>query len=70
MTEQALKTAKLGQGTAIHLADTKVIAGQEITAILCNRWGSVNGQVKAPKLVLGVEATCQKCQKLAGQVQA
>lgn len=55
---ETLRTARLGNGTAIHLVDDN--------GILCNRWGTVNGVWKAPKFVEGVEATCKRCQKLAG----
>lgn len=53
----ALRTARLGNGTAIHLADDD--------GILCNRWGTVNGKWMAPRFVEGVTATCKRCQKIA-----
>lgn len=46
--------ARLGNGTALHLADAD--------GILCNRWGTVNGKWMAPKIVQGAtEATCKRC---------
>jgi hypothetical protein len=56
-TTQTLKTATLGNGAAIHLIDKD--------GILCNRWGTVNGVWKAPKLV-NADATCKRCIKIAG----
>jgi hypothetical protein len=40
-TNTALRTARLGNGNAIHLVDAD--------GILCNRWGTVNGVWKAPR---------------------
>jgi hypothetical protein len=57
-TNTALRTARLGNGNAIHLVDDD--------GILCNRWGTVNGVWKAPRFVEGVEATCKRCKKIAG----
>jgi len=52
-----LRTARLGNGAAIHLADDQ--------GILCNRWGTVNGVWKAPRFIEGATATCKRCEKLA-----
>jgi len=50
--------ARLGNGAALHLMDE--------AGILCNRWGTVNGVWKAPRIVAGAtEPTCQRCQKIA-----
>lgn len=53
----ALRVARLGNGAALHLVDDH--------GILCNRWGSTNGTVRAPRFVEGAEATCRRCLKLA-----
>jgi hypothetical protein len=58
---EAPRIARLGNGAALHLVDDQ--------GILCNRWGTVNGVWKAPKLVEGAEATCKRCLKLAGEAQ-
>lgn len=60
MNETATATqqvARLGNGTALHLLDDQ--------GVLCNRWGTVNGVWKAPKIVPGATATCKRCHKLA-----
>lgn len=56
-TENSHRVARLGNGTALHLVDAR--------GILCNRWGSTNGTVRAPKFVEGATATCKRCIKLA-----
>lgn len=58
MTNVELYTARLGNGNAVHLADKD--------GILCNRWGSMNGKVLAPKPIPG-PATCKTCLKLAAK---
>jgi hypothetical protein len=57
MTTQQVAT--LGNGKALHLVDEQ--------GILCNRWGTVNGVWKAPRVVTGAEATCKRCLSLAGR---
>jgi hypothetical protein len=56
-TTEGLRVARLGNGAALHLVDAR--------GILCNRWGSTNGTVRAPRIVTGVAATCKRCQRLA-----
>lgn len=53
----AHQVARLGNGTALHLADDQ--------GILCNRWGTVNGVWKAPRIVTGATATCKRCIKIS-----
>lgn len=48
--------ARLGNGTAVHRTDEH--------GILCNRWGTVNGAWKAPKITTDA-ATCKRCAALA-----
>lgn len=50
--------ARLGNGTAVHLTDA--------SGILCNRWGTVNGVWRAPRVVTGTpaDATCKRCRAL------
>lgn len=48
----------IGNGRTRHLTDDK--------GALCNRWGSTNGQWKAPKSADG-EANCKRCLKIAKQ---
>lgn len=52
------RNARLGNGAAVHLTDAE--------GILCNRWGTVNGVWKAPRLT-DEAATCKRCLKLAGK---
>lgn len=56
------RVSRLGNGTALHLADAR--------GILCNRWGSTNGTVQGLKLVTGAAATCKRCLKLAATTGA
>ncbi len=56
-TNETFQTARLGNGAALHLADAD--------GVLCNRWGTVNGVWKAPRIVVGAEATCKRCLRLA-----
>jgi len=56
MDTTARRTARLGNGTAVHLVDAR--------GILCNRWGSTNGVVRSPRFT-DAPATCKRCQKLA-----
>lgn len=59
------RVARLGNGTALHLADDH--------GILCNRWGSVNGVWKPLKVVKGAhwtDATCMRCYRLKNKKAA
>jgi hypothetical protein len=61
-TNTAHAVARLGNGTALHLTDSN--------GILCNRWGTVNGVWKAPRIVEGADATCKRCIRLAATADA
>ena len=56
--------ARLGNGAAVHHSDTTYYADGS-PSIICNRWGSVNGVIKTPKLAPGATVTCKRCQKIA-----
>ena len=59
MSNTTYQVGTMGNGKALHLIDAQ--------GVLCNRWGTVNGVWKSPKVVEGADwtdATCKKCAKL------
>jgi hypothetical protein len=52
-TRQSQTVGTIGRGTALHLIDAN--------GARCNRWGTTNGTVVAPKVVAGAEVTCKRC---------
>lgn len=59
MSSTNYQVGTMGNGKAVHIID-----GQ---GVLCNRWGTVNGVWKAPKVIEGgswVDATCKRCHKI------